>query len=204
MASRRRAGKRTFGEISKLPSGRFRARFTGPDLNRHSAPTTFVARMDAEAWLAAQERLISRGEWQAPTSAPSAPAPRPPTLADYAATVIGRRRLRPATVALYEKLLRPPAASGDRGAVREAAAAGHRARVRRPGAVRDLGGGRHRLVPLNAHDAQPTGTPNWLPACRNWPPETTGRQQHRPWRVGGVGRPIAKNSSRTAFPGLDE
>lgn len=56
MTSRRRSAKRTFGEISKLPSGRFRARFTGPDLNRHSAPTTFVARIDAEAWLVAQER----------------------------------------------------------------------------------------------------------------------------------------------------
>ena len=54
MTSRRRSAKRTFGEISKLPSGRFRARFTGPDLNRHSAPTTFVARIDAEAWLVAQ------------------------------------------------------------------------------------------------------------------------------------------------------
>ena len=106
MASRRGAGKRTFGEISKLPSGRFRARFTGPDLNRHSAPSTFVARMDAEAWLAAQERLISRGEWQPPVPTPSAPVAKPPTLAEYASTVIGRRRLRPATVALYEKLLR--------------------------------------------------------------------------------------------------
>ncbi|MFT3861461.1 hypothetical protein [Micropruina sp.] len=106
MASRRGAGKRTFGEISKLPSGRFRARFTGPDLIRHGAPSTFVARMDGEAWLAAQVRLISRGEWQPPAPAPSAPTAKPPTIAEYAATVIGRRRLRPATVALYEKLLR--------------------------------------------------------------------------------------------------
>ena len=35
-----------------------------------------------------------------------APQQRPPTLSEYAATVIGRRRLRPATLALYEKLLR--------------------------------------------------------------------------------------------------
>lgn len=62
--------------------------------------------MDAEAWLAAQERLISRGEWQPPAPTPSTPAAKPPTIAEYASTVIGRRRLRPATVALYEKLLR--------------------------------------------------------------------------------------------------
>lgn len=107
MTSRRRSAKRTFGEISKLPSGRFRARFTGPDLNRHSAPTTFVARIDAEAWLVAQERAISRGEWSPPVrQMAEAPQQRPPTLSEYAATVIGRRRLRPATLALYEKLLR--------------------------------------------------------------------------------------------------
>lgn len=107
MTSRRRSAKRTFGEISKLPSGRFRARFTGPDLNRHSAPTTFVARIDAEAWLVAQERAISRGEWSPPVrQMAEAPQQRPPTLSEYSATVIGRRRLRPATLALYEKLLR--------------------------------------------------------------------------------------------------
>ena len=107
MTSRRRSAKRTFGEISKLPSGRFRARFTGPDLNRHSARTTFVARIDAEAWLVAQARAISRGEWSPPVrQVAEARQQRPPTLSEYAATVIGRRRLRPATLALYEKLLR--------------------------------------------------------------------------------------------------
>ena len=67
MASRRAKGKRAFGEISLLPSGRFRARFTGPDGNRHSAPITFVAKIDAEGWLVDEERLISRGQWRPPT-----------------------------------------------------------------------------------------------------------------------------------------
>ena len=43
MGSRRVKAKRGFGEISALPSGRFRARYTGPDTRRHSAPVTFVA-----------------------------------------------------------------------------------------------------------------------------------------------------------------
>ena len=60
--ARRPAGKRAFGEMSKLPSGKYRARYTGPDLRRYSAPVTFVAKMDAEAWLVSQERLLSRGE----------------------------------------------------------------------------------------------------------------------------------------------
>ena len=93
-----------FGEISKLPSGKYRARYIGPDSRRYSGPTTFVAKIDAEGWLVAEERLISRGAWQPPQ--PEAPPVKPPPLAEYAATVIGRRRLRPATVALYEKLLR--------------------------------------------------------------------------------------------------
>ncbi|MDI9629286.1 MAG: hypothetical protein QM286_12230 [Acidobacteriota bacterium] len=41
---------------------RFRARYTG----RHSAPITFLARIDVEGWLVDQERMISRGEWESP------------------------------------------------------------------------------------------------------------------------------------------
>ena len=103
MGSRRVKAKRGFGEISVLPSGRFRARYTGPDTRRHSAPVTFVARIDAEGWLVDQERLISRGEWTPPARQVRE---APLLLGSYAATVVGRRRLRPATVALYEKLLR--------------------------------------------------------------------------------------------------
>ena len=62
--------------------------------------------MDAEAWLVAQERTISRGEWQPPAPVARESQPAPPTLSQYAATVVGRRRLRPATEALYAKLLR--------------------------------------------------------------------------------------------------
>ena len=103
MARRKTQAKRVFGEISKLPSGRFRARYTGPDLNRHSAPGTFVARIDAEAWLGEQERAISRGDWRVPKKVV---AQAPETLGEYAKAVVARRKLRPATVALYDKLLR--------------------------------------------------------------------------------------------------
>ena len=51
MATRRVRAKRTFGEISRLPSGRYRARYRGPDGERHTAPVTFLSRMDAETWL---------------------------------------------------------------------------------------------------------------------------------------------------------
>ena len=80
MGSRRAKLKRGFGEISRLPSGRYRARYTGPDANRHSAPLTFVARIDAEGWLVEQERLISRGIWRPPAHDTILPSD-PPALA---------------------------------------------------------------------------------------------------------------------------
>lgn len=104
MVSRRAKAKRGFGEVDALPSGRFRARYTGPDGARHSAPITFMARIDAEGWLVDQERMISRGEWEPPRrQIREAPLL---LLGEYAAAVVGPRRLRPATVALYAKLLR--------------------------------------------------------------------------------------------------
>ena len=39
--------RRAFGTISRLPSGRFRARYTGPDGARYSAPATFDTRAQA-------------------------------------------------------------------------------------------------------------------------------------------------------------
>ncbi len=66
MGRPRAKAKRGFGEVGQLPSGRYRARYTGPDGVRHSAPITFVARIDAEGWLVDQERMISRGEWEPP------------------------------------------------------------------------------------------------------------------------------------------
>lgn len=99
----RRSRKRAFGEVTRLPSGRFRARYTGPDRHRYSAPITFTARIDAEAWLIAQDRAISRGDWK-PPMAVSVSAEC--SLEEYSRTVIRRRRLRPGTIALYDKLLR--------------------------------------------------------------------------------------------------
>ncbi len=107
MTTQRRAA-RTFGEITKLPSKRFRARYWGPDGKRYNAPRTYVARTDAEGWLADVERSISRGDWVAPIT--ELPAQRPAdsaiTVRVYAPEVLERRNLRPATEALYDKLLR--------------------------------------------------------------------------------------------------
>lgn len=70
--------RRTFGHIRTLPSGRIQARYADPEgrtrLSRtgkptsvlHTAPHTFISKLDAESWLAAEYRLISAGTWTPP------------------------------------------------------------------------------------------------------------------------------------------
>lgn len=64
-----KSSRRSFGQITKLKSGRFQARYNDPNSLvtdqgvrvRYPAPHTFTSRVDAEAWLAAERRLISEG-----------------------------------------------------------------------------------------------------------------------------------------------
>ncbi len=53
--------RRGFGSIRRLPSGKYQARYTGPDAAEHKAPSTFDTRLDADAWLTDRRREISRG-----------------------------------------------------------------------------------------------------------------------------------------------
>ncbi|HOW95786.1 MAG TPA: site-specific integrase, partial [Mycolicibacterium fallax] len=56
----------TFGSVDQLPSGRYRAQYYGPDGRRHKAPTTFVAKADARAWLALRQAEVIAKAWQPP------------------------------------------------------------------------------------------------------------------------------------------
>lgn len=58
--------KRGFGSIRKIPSGRFQARYVGPDGERYAAPSTFARKGDADAWLARVQTQIAMGEWRSP------------------------------------------------------------------------------------------------------------------------------------------
>ncbi|MFV2171900.1 tyrosine-type recombinase/integrase [Actinomadura sp. LOL_016] len=94
------AGKRRFGRVRKLPSGRFQARFLGPDDIDRPAPHTFATKRDAEQWLVLKEAEIRNGDWLAP-DAGAVP------FKEYAETWIQERPgLRPKTVERYEGLLR--------------------------------------------------------------------------------------------------
>ena len=57
------ARNRHFGNIRKRASGRYQARYRGPDGRLRSAPYTFERRTDAARWLTFKEAEIQRGEW---------------------------------------------------------------------------------------------------------------------------------------------
>jgi len=121
-ASKPRRARRSFGKIEQLPSGRYRAQYTGPDGNRHSGPMTFRTKGDADAWLATQQAAIVKGEWGPAqiTAKHEKQAKQAVRFGDYAREWISTRvsskgqPLRPTTVANYENMLRGPLAEFDR------------------------------------------------------------------------------------------
>ncbi|MET7783177.1 MULTISPECIES: hypothetical protein [Streptomyces] len=58
--------RRRFGSVRKLPSGRFQARYRGPDGLMRTADKTFATQTDADRWLVKQEAKILDGDWQNP------------------------------------------------------------------------------------------------------------------------------------------
>ncbi|SFP00566.1 Integrase [Actinomadura madurae] len=95
-----RDGHRRFGNVRKLPSGRFQARYPGPDGRVRTAPNTFATKRDAERALTLIEGQILGGEWTDPDRGKV-------KLGDYAAKWIEQRQnLRPRTRELYAWLLR--------------------------------------------------------------------------------------------------
>jgi len=112
--------RRQFGQIARLPSKRYRARYADPrgaltpkgEAVRHSAPFTFTTKQDAEAWLADERRLIEAGTWTPPQTrqrhAREAEERRAGNLFDaYArAWLDSRHDLRPTTRASYDTAIR--------------------------------------------------------------------------------------------------
>lgn len=99
-------GRRQFGWVRRLPSGRWQASYVGPDLKRHRAPSTFEAKIDADAWLHAERRLIEREEWSPPgTRRQRAEAEQPMTFAEYVGPWLEHRSLKDRTRAHYRRIL---------------------------------------------------------------------------------------------------
>ncbi len=94
---------RQFGNIRKLPSSRYQARYRGPDGELRSAPRTFERKTDAARWLSLKEAEISKGEWLAPELGQQ-------KFCEYADQWMRDRVLKARTAELYSGLLRNPGA----------------------------------------------------------------------------------------------
>ena len=102
-----KTGARGFGRVRKLPSGRWQAFYadphgalrpsrTGkPTPVRHAAPHTFDTKLDAEAWLIDERRLMSAGTWTPPNIRKAQRANSGmPTFGDYAEQWIAERKVK--------------------------------------------------------------------------------------------------------------
>ena len=96
-----------FGSVTRLPSGRFRARYTLPDGSRHTAPKTFDSQRQARDYL-----TRVHGELLAGSTLTVTPTQTP--FREYVATYLEHAagHLRPRTLDLYQRtaaswLLRP-------------------------------------------------------------------------------------------------
>ncbi|MGW0553347.1 tyrosine-type recombinase/integrase [Streptomyces sp. NPDC002926] len=64
--ARRRKARRGFGRVRELPSGRYQARYPGPDGVLRPADRTFGTTTDADLWLAKKRVEIEDGRWLDP------------------------------------------------------------------------------------------------------------------------------------------
>src|SRR5262245_52615831 len=94
--------RRGFGTTRRRSSGRWQARYFGPDGRRYSAPITFDTKIDAEGWLSLRHADILRGAWL-PQATPTA---APITLRAYADAWLAGRDLGQTTRDHYAQLLR--------------------------------------------------------------------------------------------------
>ena len=96
----KRRTRRRFGHLRRLPSGRWQAKYPGPDGKFHTAPHTFKGKGIAEQWLVDKESEIGKGEWRAPQRGKE-------TVATWAERWIASKiNLKPKTKADYEMTVR--------------------------------------------------------------------------------------------------
>jgi integrase len=96
----RRKGRRSFGSLRQLPSGRWQARYRDAAGKSHTASETFATRPQAARFLAQVETDLARGEWTDPRAGRV-------SFAEWAARwQATTTNLRPNTRALHGYLLR--------------------------------------------------------------------------------------------------
>ncbi|MET7401175.1 site-specific integrase [Dactylosporangium sp. NPDC005572] len=92
-------GRRRFGNVRKRASGRWQARYVGPDGLERTAPNTFATDREAKQWLTVVESEVIKGEWVAPEAGET-------KLLDYGVRWIAERKLAPRSRENYEDLFR--------------------------------------------------------------------------------------------------
>lgn len=106
-----KTGRRGFGAVRKLPSGRWQASYLGPDGKRHTArkpdggPLTFDAKQDAEGWLSLRHSEIIRGAWL-PDAEPKQEKAPSVTFGAYSTAWLAGRELSDSTRLLYGNVMR--------------------------------------------------------------------------------------------------
>jgi len=98
-------GKRDFGTIRKRANGRWQAFYMGPDQGFHRAPSTFETKMDAEAWLVGERRLLQGDEWSAARSRRARVVRSIELFGPYAEEWLAERDIKPRTRSLYRRQL---------------------------------------------------------------------------------------------------
>lgn len=86
-----RGRRRGWGKIERMRSGRYRATYVGPDLDRHLAPGTFENKAAAEVWLGREHDLVASDQWTAPRFRTGGRQDAE-TLAEYAEEWLAHRR----------------------------------------------------------------------------------------------------------------
>jgi integrase len=89
------AKRREWGRIRKLPSGRWQARYPGPDDVLRPAPETFETRKEAATWLANKQAEIERDDWVDPDATKV-------LLVDFGNRWLAERELEESTRERYE------------------------------------------------------------------------------------------------------
>ena len=94
--------RRKFGRIRRFKSGRWQASYLGPDANLYIAPSTFDAKIDAEAWLTDRRREIDRNLWSPRSGQEDRPGA---SFGDYSEAWLEQRGIKDRTREHYRKLL---------------------------------------------------------------------------------------------------
>lgn len=103
--AKKRVGRRSWGTLRTLPSGHTRASYTADDGCVYYAPRTFDSKMDAEAWLADERKLLDRDEWMPPADRAQVKKNSGITVREYSQQWLQQRVLTRKTQALYTRLL---------------------------------------------------------------------------------------------------